>query len=125
MAVELTISEISKEYGVTYRALRYYEEEGLLSPRRDGKERLYDDEVRSRVKLVLLGKSLGFSLAEIKDIVNTANTIDRVDFRDLLSDQQILEQIEFLERRREEINQAIEILRLWRRPPTRPQSFIP
>jgi DNA-binding transcriptional MerR regulator len=119
MAIELTISEISKEYGLTYRALRYYEEEGLLSPRREGKERIYDDEVRKRVELVLLGRSLGFSLAEIKEIVTNPNAIDRVDFKHLLSDQQISDQIEFLERRREEINQAIETLHLWRRPPTR------
>jgi DNA-binding transcriptional MerR regulator len=118
MAIELTISEISKEYGVTYRALRYYEEEGLLSPRREGKDRIYDDEVRKRIELVLLGRSLGFSLAEIKEIVTNPNAVDRVDFKYLLSDQQILDQIEFLERRREEINQAIETLHLWRRPPS-------
>jgi DNA-binding transcriptional MerR regulator len=124
MAVALTISEISKQYGVTYRALRYYEEEGLLSPRREGKDRLYDDEVRSRIQLVLLGRTLGFSLAEIKEIVNNAGAIDSVDFKRLLSDQQILDQIEFLEGRREEINKAIGILQSWRRPTSRPASFI-
>jgi DNA-binding transcriptional MerR regulator len=74
--------------------------------------------------LVLLGRTLGFSLAEIKEIVNNAGAIDSVDFKRLLSDQQILDQIEFLEGRREEINKAIGILQSWRRPTSRPASFI-
>jgi DNA-binding transcriptional MerR regulator len=117
MAEELTISEVSKQYGVTYRTLRYYEEEGLLSPRREGEGRLYDNEVLTRIEMILLGRRLGFSLAEIKEIVSNADAIDSTDLRHVLSAGQILDQIEFLERRREEIERAIGILDSWRRPP--------
>ena len=117
MTEELTISEVSKQYGVTYRTLRYYEEEGLVRPRRQGEGRLYDNEVLTRIETILLGRRLGFSLAEIKEIVSNANSMDFTDLRRLLSNRQILDQIEFLERRREEIDKAIEILDSWRRPP--------
>ncbi|MGH8719474.1 MAG: MerR family transcriptional regulator, partial [Burkholderiales bacterium] len=63
-----TISALSKEFGVTLRALRFYEDQGLLNPKRQGKNRLYSKRDRVRLKLALRGKRLGFSLAEIKQL---------------------------------------------------------
>ncbi len=112
MAAELTSTQASKQYHVTLRALRFYEEQGLLSPRRpSGWRRYYGNLERKRLELILLGKRLGFSLAEIKETINNANLSDSASFEHLLLDHQILEQIKYLEGRHEEINSAIASLR--------------
>lgn len=64
------ITELTQEFGISTRTLRYYEGEGLLSPLRKGRHRLYSVADRTRLKLILRGKRLGFSLAEISDIVS-------------------------------------------------------
>ena len=111
MASELTPSQMAKQYNVTLRALRFYEEHGLISPRRNRNWRFYGHEARKRLKMILHGKELGFSLAEIKETIGNANADDGIGFEQLLLDEQILEQIRFLELRREEINGAITKLR--------------
>ena len=63
-----TISELSKAYDVTPRALRLYEESGLLGPKREGGKRIYFERDRVRLRLLLRGKRLGYSLAEIKEL---------------------------------------------------------
>jgi DNA-binding transcriptional MerR regulator len=110
-AGELIPSQMCKQYHVTFRALRFYEEEGLISSRRAGGWRFYDKKGRERLEMILLGKELGFSLAEIKETIDNANADDSIGFEQLLLDEQILEQIRFLELRREEINGAITKLR--------------
>lgn len=62
-----TISELAREFGVTSRALRLYEESGLLAPKREGTRRIYAERDRVRLRLVLRGKRLGWSLAEIRE----------------------------------------------------------
>ena len=64
-----TIGDLSREFGVTTRTIRHYEDEGLLSPTREGQNRVYRSRDRVRLKLVLRGKRLGFSLKEIKDLI--------------------------------------------------------
>ncbi|MBZ0215217.1 MAG: MerR family DNA-binding transcriptional regulator [Fimbriimonadaceae bacterium] len=64
-----TITELTQEFDISTRTLRYYEGKGLLSPLRKGRHRLYSVSDRTRLKLILRGKRLGFSLAEISDIV--------------------------------------------------------
>lgn len=63
-----TISELAKEYDVTPRAIRLYEELGLLAPVRDGSRRIYSDRDRVRLRLVLRAKRIGISLAEAKEL---------------------------------------------------------
>ena len=63
-----TISDLSKEFDVTTRAIRFYEDAGLLSPLREGRSRLYTVRDRTRLKLILRGKRLGFSLSEIGEM---------------------------------------------------------
>jgi DNA-binding transcriptional MerR regulator len=65
-----TIGDLAEEYGVTLRTLRHYEELGLLFPERVGTTRVYHQRDRIRLELILRGKRLGFSLAEIAVIVN-------------------------------------------------------
>ena len=65
-----TITELSREFDVTPRTIRHYEEQGLITPLRDGQQRVYSKRDRIRLKLTLRGKRLGLSLAEIADIIN-------------------------------------------------------
>lgn len=63
-----TISELAAEFGVTTRAIRFYENQGLLAPQRLGQRRIYHRGERTRLKLILRGKRLGMTLAEIKEV---------------------------------------------------------
>ena len=64
-----TIGELSREFGVTLRALRFYENKGLISPHREGLSRLYSQGDRTRLALILKGKKLGFTLGEIRQMI--------------------------------------------------------
>lgn len=68
MSLTYTISELAKEFGVTTRTIRYYEDQGLLSPTREGVNRIFSNRDRVRLKLALRGKRLGFSLGEIREL---------------------------------------------------------
>jgi DNA-binding transcriptional MerR regulator len=65
-----TIRDLVKELGVSARTLRFYEEKGLVDPRRNGQERLYSRRDRARLKYVLMGKSVGFSLEEVREMLD-------------------------------------------------------
>ena len=65
-----TIGELSRQFAVTTRTIRFYEDEGLLAPRRAGQNRIFTVRDRVRLKLILRGKRLGFSIKEIKDMVD-------------------------------------------------------
>ena len=67
---QFSISELAQEFDVTTRAIRVYEDEGLLEPHRQGRQRVYSSRDRVRLKLILRGKRLGFSLSEIGDIID-------------------------------------------------------
>lgn len=67
---EFSIGELSREFDVTPRAIRFYEDQGLLAPRRDGQRRIYTARDRTRLKLTLRGKRLGLSLSEIKELID-------------------------------------------------------
>jgi len=68
-----TITELAKEFDITPRAIRFYEDQGLLSPKREGsggRNRVYAARERIRLKLTLRGKRLGLTLSEIKNLVD-------------------------------------------------------
>ena len=65
-----TITQVTREFDVTTRTLRFYEAEGMLTPLRRGRSRLYSQRERTRLKLILRGKRLGLSLAEIREIID-------------------------------------------------------
>ena len=69
-----TISELAREFDVTPRAIRFYEDVGLLEPQRAGRNRVYTQRDRTRLKLTLRGKRLGFALQEIKQLVTMYDT---------------------------------------------------
>ncbi len=67
--VSFSISDLAREFGVTTRAIRFYEDEGLLSPGRSGRQRVYTSRDHVRLKLIVRGKRLGFSLSEVREII--------------------------------------------------------
>lgn len=68
MSTTYTITELAREFDVTTRTIRYYEDQGLLSPQREGVNRVFNNRDRIRLKLALRGKRLGFSLGEIREL---------------------------------------------------------
>jgi DNA-binding transcriptional MerR regulator len=65
-----SISELAREFALTTRAIRFYEDCGLLSPSRQGRQRVYGERERVRIKLILRGKRLGLALAEIGELLD-------------------------------------------------------
>jgi DNA-binding transcriptional MerR regulator len=71
---DYSIGDLSREFDVTPRAIRFYESEGLLSPQRDGQRRIYSPRDRTRLKLTLRGKRLGLTLSEIRELIDMYET---------------------------------------------------
>ena len=67
---EFSIGELAREFDVTPRTIRFYEDQGLLAPRREGQRRIYAQRDRTRLKLTLRGKRLGLSLSEIRELID-------------------------------------------------------
>ena len=68
--ITFTITDLAREFGLTTRAIRFYEDQGLLHPRRVGRSRVYTNRDRVRLKLTLRGKRLGLSLSEIRELLD-------------------------------------------------------
>lgn len=69
-----TIGELAQEFDTTTRAIRFYEDQGLISPIREGQKRIYSPADRIIIKLIMRGKRLGFSLAESKELIELYNS---------------------------------------------------
>ena len=108
---EMTISQMSRLFGVSLRTLRFYEDRGLIKPRREGNARYYRATDRVRMEMILKGKKLGFTLTEIQDPLGGKGATETTDLEEQLNPQQIVTQIGHLERQRTEIEGAIERLR--------------
>jgi DNA-binding transcriptional MerR regulator len=106
---ESTIGEMASEFNVSLRTLRFYEDRKLLRPRREGNMRIYGPGDRMRLKMILKGKQLGFTLTEISELIGAQDSSE--DFEQKLQPQQIITQIDHLERQRVEIDEAITRLR--------------
>lgn len=106
-----TIGQIAKEFGVTPRALRFYEDKGLLSPARLGANRLYGSKERARLALILRGKRVGLSLEDIREILDVYSRDDGGAAQMALSLARFEEKIVELERQRLDIEQAIKELK--------------
>jgi len=102
-----SIAELAREFAITPRTIRFYEDEGLISPRREGLARLYSPGDRTRLGWILRGKWLGFSLAEIKELLDLYR-VDRTgvqQLRELLRRCRV--HVADLERRRADLDQHI------------------
>ena len=103
-----TITELADEFALTTRAIRFYEDQGLLSPERRGTRRIYGQRERVRLKLVLRGKRLGMSLADISGIldlydVDPSERPQLMKFLEVLAARRVL-----LEQQREDIDVVLE-----------------
>jgi DNA-binding transcriptional MerR regulator len=103
-APDSTIAEVSAATGLTFRALRFYEDKCLLHPRREGSQRLYSERDRDRVRTIVAAKRLGFTLAETAEILALGG-LHR------LPTDRLAAQVERLERQRREVDAAIAELR--------------
>jgi len=109
-----TITDLSKEFDITTRTIRFYEDKGLISPAREGQRRIYSPRDRVRLRLIMRGKRLGFALSEIQELIDLYDTdrsevmqlqvfLERIQSRrDALSQQQqditaMLSELETLE----------------------------
>jgi DNA-binding transcriptional MerR regulator len=98
---QFTISQLSKEFAITTRSIRFYEDQGLLSPQRDGQKRIYSSHDRTWLKLICRGKRLGLSLAEIRQI------LDMYDSSASNNDQQLLAFIDKIKLRKAALEQQM------------------
>lgn len=105
-----TIRQLCLEFRVTPRALRFYEDKGLLSPARDGLNRVYHTRDRARLQLILRGKRVGFSLNEIREILDLYDEKDGGAAQMALSVAKFRNQIKTLQAKREDIDGAIQAL---------------
>ena len=107
MTATFSISDLAGEFGVTTRTIRFYEEKGLLSPRREGTRRIYSAADRTKLRLILRGKRLGLSLEESAAIILIYGTPgnNRKQLEKLFTT--IRDKREELERRQSELQQML------------------
>ena len=94
-----SISELSQEFDVTTRSIRFYEDQGLLKPRRRGQTRIFSTKDRVRLKLILRGKRMGFTLAETREL------FDLLDETLTGNEKQLLKMLEILDGRKAMLEQ--------------------
>ena len=100
-AATFAISDLAREFGITPRTIRFWEDQGILAPQREGSKRVFTRRDRARLKMALRGKRLGLSLAEIKDLIGMyASTEDETP--------QLLECLRVMEKRRAALEQQRE-----------------
>jgi DNA-binding transcriptional MerR regulator len=114
IAGEMTIGEMAREFGVTLRTLRFYEDRNLIRPRRLGSARYYGGPDRARLEMILKGKQLGFTLSEIAELIGAEDGVTKAEFEEKLRPAQIADQLDHLERQRLEIENAIARLKATR-----------
>ena len=102
-----TIRQLCVEFKVTARALRFYEDKGLLSPKRDGLNRVYGYRDRARLILILRGKRVGLSLSEIREILDLYSAEDGGAAQNARSLKKFRERVAAFEAQREDIDHAI------------------
>lgn len=107
---QYTIGEMCEEFDVTARALRFYEDENLISPTRKGSQRLYSDRDRARVAWILRGKRVGFSLAEIGELLDLYDLGDQRETQKKATLEKCKERIDALMRQKADIDETIEEL---------------
>jgi DNA-binding transcriptional MerR regulator len=95
------ISDLAREFGITPRTIRFWEDQGILAPQREGRNRVFTRRDRARLKMALRGKRLGLSLAEIKDLIGMySGTEDETP--------QLIECLRVMSKRREALEQQRE-----------------
>lgn len=112
MSRTYTIRDLTKEFGVTARALRFYEQERLLAPERRGQARIYSPRDRARLTLILRGRRVGFSLAEIAEMLNLYEVDDGGIAQLERARTKFAQRIAELERQKQDIEESVVELKL-------------
>ena len=102
-----TISDLSAEFDVTARALRFYEDEGLIAPERRGTARIYSGRDRARLAWILRGKRVGFSLGEIREMIDLYDIGDGRQVQRQVTLERCRDRIDLLTRQKHDIDAAI------------------
>jgi DNA-binding transcriptional MerR regulator len=102
-----TITDLSEEFGVTARALRFYEDEGLIAPERQGLARIYSRRDRARLAWILRGKRVGFSLADIREMIDLYDADEEHEEQRRVTLAKCKARIELLNRQKDDIDAAI------------------
>lgn len=110
MARTYSISELRREFGLTARAIRFYEDKGIIAPARVGQKRLFSHRDRVRLSFVVRGKRVGFSLSDIKEMLDLYD-LEGPKAQLAVSVKKFRARIEELEAQRTDIDQAIDELK--------------
>lgn len=105
------IGDLAREFGVTLRTLRFYEDRGLIRPQRQGTTRLYSKRERARLKIILLAKQVGFSLVDIQELMDIYDKGRNLDNPLAKAKGKFEEQLDILERQKLEVEESLEKLR--------------
>lgn len=104
------IGDLAREFDITLRTLRFYEDRGLIQPRREGSTRLYCEEDRARLRVILLAKQVGFSLVDIQEVLSIYDRADELDDPAGEILKKFTSQLDVLKSQKAEIEMAIERL---------------